>query len=125
LENQGNLIWSPYVQVITNNSFKPHTTGLRPIEHAGLGYLQLTEGQFVSVIALELRWGERRGQAEKPSCQKTPDLRRAQAVANLLQADGVGTGTETVIQSLIGNRRFLELPFGPFMSIQPKPNRGA
>ena len=42
LENQGNLIRSPYVQVITNNSFKPHTTGLRLIEHAGLGYLHTT-----------------------------------------------------------------------------------
>src|SRR6516164_6888886 len=26
LKNQGNLIRSPYVQVITNNSFQPHTT---------------------------------------------------------------------------------------------------
>jgi hypothetical protein len=107
LENQGNLIRSPYVQVIRNNSFKPHTTGWRPIAHAGLGYLQLTEGQFVPVIALELRWGERRRQTEKPWCQETPDLRRAQAIANLLQPDGVATGTETVIQSLIVNRGFL------------------
>ena len=107
LENQGDLIRSPYVQVITNSSFKPHTTGLRPIEHAGLGYLELAEGQFVPVIALELRWGERRRQTEKPSCQETPDLHRAQAIANLLQADGVGTGTETVIQRLIVNRGFL------------------
>src|SRR5260370_29040858 len=97
LENQGNLIRSPYVQVITNNSFKPHTAGLRPIEHAGLGYLQLAEGQFVPVIALELRWGERRRQTEKPSCQETAELRRSQAIANLLQADAVSTGTEIVI----------------------------
>ena len=107
LENQGNLIRPPYVQVITNNSFKPHTTGLRSIEYAGLGYLQLTEGEFVPIIALELRWGERGRQTEKPSCQETPDLRCAQAIADLLQADGVGTGTETVIQSLIVNRGFL------------------
>jgi hypothetical protein len=107
LENQGALIRSPYVQVITNNSFKPHTTGLRPIEHAGLRYLQLTEGEFIPVIALPLRWGERGRQTQKPSCQETPDLRRAQAIANLLQADGVGTGTETVIQSFLVNRGFL------------------
>ena len=93
--------------MITNNSFKPHTTGLRLIEHAGLGYLQLTEGQFVPVIALELRWGERRRQTEKPSCQETLHLRSTQAIADVLQAKGVGTGTETVIQSLIANPGFL------------------
>ena len=68
---------------------------LRPIENAGLGYLELAEGQLVPISGLEFFWSERRRQTEKPSSrQETLHFHRAQTIADLLQADGVGTGTE-------------------------------
>ena len=44
MEKECNLVRSTEIQVVTNDFFKPHATGLRPIENAGLGDLQLAEG---------------------------------------------------------------------------------
>jgi hypothetical protein len=61
LENEGNLIRSTEIQVVTNDSFQPHATGLRPIENAGFRYFELAEGQLVSVAGAQLGAGERAG----------------------------------------------------------------
>jgi hypothetical protein len=47
----------------------------------------------------------------------------AEAITDFLQSGGVPAGTESVIQGFIVDAGFLQLPFGPFVAIQPQPDR--
>jgi hypothetical protein len=107
MENERNLIGSTDIQMVPNDSFKPPVTGLGTMEDAGLRYLELAESQLVPVPGFQVRWGERTRQTEKPPRKETLDLRRPQAIADFLQTNGIGAGTETVIQSLVANPGFL------------------
>ena len=48
---------------------------------------------------------------------------RSQPLADLLQGGWIFTTTETIVEGLITNSSFFELPFSPLMAVEPEPNR--
>jgi hypothetical protein len=61
VKDQHHLIGSADIEVIANHPFKPHPAGLGPVEDAGLGDFELTEGQVVCITGLPVGCGEGRG----------------------------------------------------------------
>jgi hypothetical protein len=60
MKDQRDLIRPAHIKVIPDHSFKPHPTRLRPVEHAGIGYLKLPERHLIPVSGPQIRLGERR-----------------------------------------------------------------
>src|SRR6516162_3406483 len=74
MKNQSDLIRSAHIQMIPDDSFKPHPARLRTIEYPGIGNLELPERHLISISGLPLRLGENRG---KRSDQRVKKLRTA------------------------------------------------
>src|SRR5213594_1012075 len=122
-EDDRDLIRSADVEMIANDSFEPQPTGLRPVKHASVRHFKLAEGQRVYVTGAKIGRRERRRQPMHPAPEKTLDGLGAEPLANLLQGGGILTRPEAVIQCLVPNARMLKLPLGPFVSVEPQPDR--
>ena len=109
--------------MIANHPFKPHPPRLRPVEHTGVRHFKLAEGQRIAVAGTKIRGRERRRQAMHPTPEKTLHGLGAEALTDLLQRSGVLTRPEAIIQRLVSNAGVLKLPLGPFMTVEPQPNR--
>jgi hypothetical protein len=59
MENQRDLIRAAHVQMISDDSFKPHPTRLRPVENAGVGNFELAKRQVISVASPDVGLAKR------------------------------------------------------------------
>src|SRR2546425_415233 len=66
VEDERDLVRSAHVEVIANHAFEPGATGLRTVEHAGVGDLELTERELIAVPGLPIARGERGGKLVEP-----------------------------------------------------------
>jgi hypothetical protein len=70
MKNQRDLIRPTYIEMIPDDSFKPHPARLGPVEHPGIRNLQLAECHFISVSCPAVGLGEDRGQTPGPTGEK-------------------------------------------------------
>ena len=98
----------PNVEVISDNAFNPHPARLRPVEHTGIGSLELAERHLVAVAGAEVGLGEWRGQAPRPLPEKALNCGRTQPVTDLLRGGGVARSAESVVQGL-----YMRSPLSP------------
>src|SRR5271167_4809610 len=103
LEDQLHLVRPAEIQVLANDLLKEDAPRLRAVEHLGQRKLRLQDGNVIAIAGLPIRGGERVRQLGQPLAQQRIDLRRRQAVANLLQTLGIGTGENAVVQRLKGD----------------------
>jgi len=117
LENQRDLIWPPHVQVIPNDALKPHPACLRPVEDASVRDFELAKRHFVPVSSSPVGLGERGWQTAPPAREKALHCSRAEPLTGFLQFDCIPAGAESVVQGFVANTSFLQLAFGPLMSV--------
>src|SRR5438128_4115487 len=123
MENQRDLIWPAHVQVISNNALKPHPACLWPVEYASVGNFKLAECHLISVSGSHVGLSERGRQTPPPAPEKALHGSRAEPLAGLLQCGRITASAESIVQSLVTDSGLFQLPFGPLMAIQPKPDR--
>jgi len=123
MKNQRDLIGAAHIEVIPDHAFKPHPTCWWPVEHTGVGNLELAKRHLISISGPDIGLGKRRGQASPPTPEKALHRAWAEPITDLLQSGGIPATTESVIQSFIRDAGFLQLPFGPLVAIQPQPDR--
>src|SRR5690242_15021112 len=70
MKDQCDLIRAAHIQMIPDDSFKPHSTGLGTIEYASVGNFELPKCQLISVTGAEFSLGEGRGEASQPTREK-------------------------------------------------------
>src|SRR5882724_2258262 len=122
MKNQRDLIRPAHIEMIPDHAFKPHPARLRPVEHAGIGNLELSERHLIPIPGAEVGLGEGRRQTPGPAGEKALHGRWAELIADLLQRGRITAGTKSVIQGFIANAGLVQLPFGPLMTIEPQPD---
>jgi hypothetical protein len=97
-----------YIEVIPDHSFKPHPVRLRPVEHAGVGNLELPERHLITVSSPEVGLGKRRGRSPQPPPEEALHRTWTEAITDFCNAAASW---------------HVQLPFGPLVAIQPDPDR--
>ena len=123
IKDQRHLFGTTNVQMVSDYPFKPHPPGLRSVKDTGLGDLELAEGQLVGVTGLEVLGAEGRRQTPPPTPEEAAHGPRTQPITGALQRFGIGARAESVVQGLLGDARFLQLPLGPLVAVEPPPDR--
>ena len=91
--------------MVTNDTLEEGAPCLRPVEDAGIGDLELAEGQLIGVTGLEVVSRKRRGQSVEPAPE-----------------EGVHSiGGQPVTDPLEGC--LVQLALGPTVAVQPQPDR--
>jgi len=123
MKNQRDLIRAAHIEMIPDHSFKPHPTCLRPVEHAGVGNLELPERHLITVSSPEIGLSKRRRQSPQPPPEEALHRAGTEAITDLLQCGGILAAPESITQGFITDAGFLQLSFGPLVAIQPDPDR--
>jgi hypothetical protein len=84
MKNQRDLIRSAHVEVIPNHPFKPHPAGWRPVEHTGVGDLELAGRHLVPISGPDVGIGKGRRQTSPPPAEKALYRTRSEAITDLL-----------------------------------------
>jgi len=87
--------------VVADDALEEGTSGLRTVEHAGVGDLELAEGQLVGVAGLEVVRCKWRGQTVEPAPEEGVYGIGTQSVADALEGGRIGAPTETVVECLV------------------------
>jgi hypothetical protein len=117
LEDQGDLIGTADVQVVTDDLLEEHPSGERAVEHLGEGELGLENGDVVAVAGPAVLRGEGMGQASQPLAGQAVDLLGAEPVTDALEVSRVRTGGEAVVEGLEVDVRASRLALGPFVPV--------
>ena len=81
-EDDRGLVGPSERELIRERLLEPRAARDRPVEHAGIGDLQLAERERVVVAALAILRGERGGQHGPPTIEEQADILRGQTVAD-------------------------------------------
>src|SRR5450755_3416030 len=92
--------WSgrPEVEILTDDVFKEHASGERPVKHLGEGELGLQDRDVIAIPSLTVATRERVRQGLEPLAGQRVDLPGAQPVTDPLQTPRVLTPSKAVIQ---------------------------
>jgi hypothetical protein len=122
MKDEHDLIRPTNVEMVPNHPFKPHPARWWPVEHTGVGHLELAGRHLVSIAGPDVGVRKGRGQTSPPPPEKALHRTGSEAITYLLQSGGITAATESIIESFIGDTGFLQLPFGPLVAIEPKPD---
>src|SRR6476646_9578469 len=89
---------------------KKRSAGRRPVEHPGVGDLELAKRQLVDVTGAHIGPGQRRGQTRLPAPEEAFHRARSEPVADRLQRRGVLAVTEAVVQGGVADAEPVALP---------------
>jgi hypothetical protein len=101
--------------MIPNHAFKPHSAGGRPVEHTGVGNLELAERHLISISGPDIGVRIWRWQTSPPPPEKALHCTGAEPLTDLVQSGGIAAPTESIIQSFVADTSFPHLPFGPLV----------
>src|SRR5437868_13138915 len=109
--------------MVTNDTLEEGAPCLRPVEDAGIGDLELAEGQLIGVAGLEVVSRKRRGQSVEPAPEEGVHSIGGQPVTDPLEGCRIGAPTETVVERLVRDAGLVQLTLGPTVAVQPQPDR--
>src|SRR5579871_2154041 len=116
-EDQLDLVGAAQVQVLADDLLEEDAAGQRPVQHLGQGEFRLEDGQVVAVAGLAVLICKGVRQAGQPLAQQSVDFGTGQAVAQLLEALGIGTGKDAVVEGLEGNALLGQLAFDVLVAV--------
>lgn len=105
------------VNVFSNHFFEEFPTMDRALKDLGPGNFKLPYRNFVGVSRGLIFRGEGIWEACGPLAVEGLDVLRAQFIADFLKSLGIRAGQKSVIEALVGDLPLLELPLGPFVSV--------
>ena len=88
------------------------------VEHLGGRELRLQDRDVVAVAGFAVRTGERVRQKPQPFAQQCVDLGGREALADLLQALGIGAVQDAIVERLKSDALPGELALGVFVAVQ-------
>ena len=97
MENQCDLIGPTHIQVIPNDTLKPHPACLRPVKDLRVGDFKLAERHLIAVSGSPVGLGEWGWQTPPPAREKTLYRSRTEPLAGLLQFGRVTASAESVV----------------------------
>src|SRR5439155_12127607 len=101
-EQQIDAIGTAEVEVIPDEGLKELPTVQRRVEDLGEADLQLPDGEAMSVTGGAIGPGQRPRQPMLPAIEEPRHVARRQAIADALQARGIGTPAEAVVEACEG-----------------------
>ena len=110
VEDQLHMVGAAQVEVLTHDLLEQHATLERAVEDLGESELGLKHGDVIADAGGAVGVRERMRQAHQPFAQQGVDLRRRQAVGQLLHESGVGAAENAVVQCLERHARLGQLP---------------
>jgi len=118
IEDQLDFLRATQIEVLADYLFEEQAAVHWSIQHLGQRELGLQDRDVVAVTGLAIDPGERMGQQAQPFAQQGIDLACREAVADLLQAFGVGAVQDAVVERLERDTFLGELAFGVFVAVQ-------
>src|SRR6201988_2481114 len=118
IEDEFDLLRAAEIEVLADHLLEEQATVQRPVEDLGGGELRLQDRDIVAVAGLAVRSSEGMRQEPQPFAQQCIDLGGGKSVANRLQALGVGTLPDAVVEGLEGDAFLCELTLGVFMPVE-------
>src|SRR6516225_6589851 len=115
VEDQLHLVGTAQVEVFANDFLEEDSAAQRAIQDLSQGKLGLENGQVVAVASGAILRGKGMGQAGQPAAQELIDLLGSELFTDGLL--GISTGSEAVVQRLIGYSLLLELTLGVLVTI--------
>src|SRR5215207_690436 len=109
--------------MVTDDTLEEGAPSLGAVEHAGVGDLELAEGQLIGVASLQILSRKRRWQPVEPAPEERVDCCRAKSVADTLQRRRISAPTEAIVERCESNASLLQLALRPTVAIQPQPDR--
>ena len=111
------LVWTPQVQVFTDDVLKQDATREGTIQDLGEREFRLQNREVIPVAGATVLSRERMGQASQPFAQQAIDPFCRQPVTDRLQLGRVGTGQKAIIECGKGNAALCQLALGIFVAI--------
>src|SRR6201993_2277528 len=118
IEDEFDLLRAAEIEVLADNLLEEQATVQGSVEDLGGGELRLQDRDIVAVAGLAVGSREGMRQEPQPFAQQCIDLGCGKPVANRLQALGVGTPQDAVVEGLEGNAFLCELTLGVFMAVE-------
>src|SRR5437879_4288629 len=122
-EQQIDAIGTAEVEVIPDEGLKELPTVQRRVEDLGEADLQLPDGEAMTVAGRAIGPGQRPRQSMLPAIEEPLHVARAQPIADALQASGIGTPAEAVVEAFEGEFLTARLLLGPLVRVEAQPNR--
>src|SRR5207244_12283176 len=94
--------WTGDDEVIPTEGLKELPTVLRRVEDLGDADLQLPDGEAMTVTGGAIGPGQRPRQSMLPAIEAPLHVARGQPIADALQASGIGTPAEAVVEAFEG-----------------------
>src|SRR5215469_2128171 len=118
IEDEFDLFGAAEIEVLADHLLEEQTTVQRSVEDLGGGELRLQNRDIIAVAGLAVRAREGMWQEPQPFAQQCIDLGGGKPVANRLQALGVGTPQDAVVEGLEGDAFLCELTLGVFVAVE-------
>ena len=118
IEDEFDLLGAAEIKVLADHLLEEQATVHRSVEDLGGGELCLQNRDIIAVAGLAVRAREGMWQEPQPFAQQCIDLGGGKPVANRLQALGVGTPPDAVVEGLEGDAFLGELTLGVFVAVE-------